>query len=69
MPRFSTTITEFYGILPVTFFPYLKCGKILSASADDAGIVINPFARIPKPTMDKEPRQPGIATIIGLYRQ
>ena len=22
MPRFSTTITEFYGILPVTFFPY-----------------------------------------------
>ncbi len=32
--------------------------EVFSLLADDAGIVVNPFAQIPKPTMDKEPRQP-----------
>ena len=30
--------------------------EVFSLMADDAGIVVNPFAPISKPTMDKEPR-------------
>ncbi|MBE6377147.1 MAG: hypothetical protein E7050_11915 [Lentisphaerae bacterium] len=32
--------------------------EVFSLLADDAGIVVNSFAQIPKTTMDKEPRQP-----------
>jgi integrase len=47
-PLSNTTVTDYLTTI----------SEVFSLLADDAGIVVNPFAQIPKPTMDKEPRQP-----------
>ena len=47
-PLSSATVTDYLTSI----------SEVFALLADDAGIVVNPFARIPKPTMDKEPRQP-----------
>ena len=47
-PLSSATVTDYLTSI----------SEVFALLADDAGIVGNPFARIPKPTMDKEPRQP-----------
>ena len=47
-PLSSATVTDYLTTV----------SEVFSLLADDAGIVVNPFAQIPKPTMDKEPRQP-----------
>ena len=47
-PLSSATVTDYLTSI----------SEVFALLADDAGIVVNPFAQIPKPTMDKEPRQP-----------